>query len=221
MNQKGFSLIEIMIAVGLLTAMSVMIYTTMSRSLEGKARVEKRDEVLHAVNLGIGKLTTDLSQAFIAYSNLEGQNSAYKTGMKGGEEEVSFSTFSHYHYIKNAKDTDQVTVGYELKKNEEGFYDLMRRESLRLSEEIDEGGAQFPLIENVKEFKLEYYDSNKREWVKEWDTTKVSVLGRLPQAVKISIAVIEPDDEGSLENGLEHNYSTIALVDLYSNEIRF
>ncbi len=221
MNKRGFSLLEIMIAVAILSGMALIINTTMTRSLTGKARVEKRDELLHTVRITLNKMTEDLSQAFLSNSTLKGQNSIYETGMKGTESKIDFSTLGHLHYQKDAKDTDQVTVGYGLAAGESDFQNLTRRESSRLSEKIDEGGREFVLLENVKAFKLSYYDSNKEEWVAEWDTSQVSNLNRLPQVVKIELTVVDREDEENSETGREYYFSTMAPVDLYQNEISF
>lgn len=221
MNHKGFSLIEIMIAVGLLATMSLMINSIMGRTLSAKSKVERRDDLLHSTRLSLGKMTEDLSQAFLASSTMQGQNASYKTGMKGSESQIDFSTLSHFHYQKNANDTDQVTVGYILKSNELGFYDLIRRETQRLSDKIDEGGDSFVLMENIKEFKLQYYDSQKEEWVKEWDSTQISNLNRLPMVAQIDITVVETEDSESDVVLREYPFSTKALVDLYKNEINF
>ncbi len=221
MNKKGFSLIEVLIAVGILAGMGLLISVTMSRTLTGKAHVEDRDEVLHSVRLGFSKMTEDLSQAFLANTTLKGKDTTYQTGLKGDETNLDFSTLSHLHFQKNAKDTDQVTVGYHLENNDRGFHDLVRRESSTLSEKIDEGGASYLLIENIKEFKLQYYDNNKEVWQTTWDTTQISNLGHLPQAVKIDLTVVELADENSHDVVREFQYQTITPVDLYQNEINF
>ncbi len=212
-NKKGFTLIEIMIGVAILTGMALLINTVMQRTLTAKQKVERRDEVLHSVRLGLAKITEDVSQAFLTIQAMEGTNALYHTGMKGTEDSLDFSTLSHFHYQKNAKDTDQVSVGYVLEKNEEGAQNLMRRESFRLGEKVTEGGRSDLLIENVKSLKFRYYDSGKEEWVEEWNTESVSALNRLPQAVQIDLTVTN--------DGMDYFYSTTALVDLFENAIIF
>ena len=212
---------EILIAVGILAGMGLLISVTMHNTLSGKMRVEDRDEVIHSVRVGLSKMTEDLSQAFLANTALKGQNSFYETGMKGDETNLDFSTFSHLHFQKNAKDTDQVTVGYHLESNARGFQDLVRRESSTLSEKIDEGGLSYVLMENIKEFKLQYYDNNKEEWGTEWDTSQISNLGHLPEVVKVDITVVELKDDDSRDVIQEFRYQTTMPVDLYKNEINF
>lgn len=221
MNEKGFTLIEILIAVGILVGMSLFLYGTMGRALEGREKIERRNMIYQSVRVGLGKMVDDLTQAFVANKVLEGVGSKYLSGMKGTENELNFSSFSHYHYMEDAKDADQVTVGYFLKKNSRGGFDLYRRESQRLSDRLDEGGDSYILIEDVKDFALSYYDSNKKEWESIWDTSSVSSLGRLPQAVKVSITALEFVDEDDEEPLGEYPFQTMARIELFKSEIKF
>lgn len=220
MNKKGFSLIEVMISVAILAAIGLMLNSLLSGTLTSKSRVEKRDELLHAARIGITKITEDLSQAFLASAPLKGKESTYATGLKGNETQVDFSTLSHFHYQKNAKDTDQVTVGYRLESDQDGLSRLYRRQTPRLSDKIDREGVEFSILENVKVFKLSYYDASKEEWVQEWDTESISTQRKLPMAIKIELTLVDVDESGEGQDK-EHVFSTVAAIDLYKNEISF
>lgn len=221
MNRKGFTLLEVLISVAILAAMSLLMYSGLHRSLEAKQKVEWKDEGVHSARIAINKMTEDLSQAFTANSLLKGQDSRYETGFKGTAEGVDFSTFSHLHYARDAKDTDSVTVGYSLERNDAGLSDLYRRESTRLSEDLDKGGDSYAILENVKTLKLSYYDSGKTEWVQEWSAASVSTMGRIPQAVKIELTVVEQNGGEEGKEGKEVAYQTMTLLPLYKNEINF
>ncbi|MBI4211652.1 MAG: hypothetical protein HY540_03355, partial [Deltaproteobacteria bacterium] len=41
---------------------------------------------------------------------------------------------------------------------------------------------------------VEYYDPRKSEWVREWDSEALDWSGQLPRAVKITLALPDPDD---------------------------
>lgn len=218
MNHKGFTLIEVLIGVTIIAGMSLLIQATTSRVLTSKQKVERRDEVTSGAEIALAKIADDFSQSFLAGTNLKGANAAFNAGMKGSVDHIDFTTFSHYHYQADAKDTDSVSIGYSLLSGKGRTQDLVRRESQRLSDKIDKGGKTYPLLSNVKEFKLQYYDSNKEEWVPEWDSTQISVLGRLPEAIKIKLTVAEMEDE---EEVREHVFETTVSLPLYKNEINF
>lgn len=220
MNPKGFSLFEILIAVSILASMALMMQLATTRVLTSKQKVEKRDELLHGASATLSRLTTDLSQAFLLNQRLKGDNNKIETGMKGSGDKIDFTSMGHFHYIKNAKDTDQVSLGYELKRNDRGVYDLFRRESQRLGEKIDEGGRSFLLLQHVKELKFQYYDSLKEDWQNECDTQSLSWQNRLPQAVKIELRLVDfKNDED--EKGREYYFSTVVAIPLYAHEINF
>ncbi len=165
-------------------------------------------------------MTEDLSQAFLASNVLKGAESQYSTGMKGNSTAIDFSTLSHFHYQKDAHDTDQVIVGYRLQSAKSGLAEIFRRETARLAEKIDKGGVEFSILENVKNFKLSYYNESKEEWVEEWDTESVSSLNKLPMAVKIELTVVDVDEVDEKQSK-EYVFSTIAAIDLYKNAINF
>lgn len=219
-NNKGFTLMEIMIAVAILTGMCLLISATMNRSLEAKVKVERKDDDLHALRVALNKMVEDISQSVRAGKNFEGSEGQYVTGFKGGESQLNFTTLGHYHYIDGIKETDQTVIGYELKPADNGFETLFRRETGKLSDKLDEGGVSYPILERVKKFKLTYYDTNKLEWVSEWDSTQLSVIGRLPMAVKIEMTIGE-DAPGNGRNAKEWNYMTTALIESYKSALDF
>ncbi|OGQ07286.1 MAG: hypothetical protein A3G32_04740 [Deltaproteobacteria bacterium RIFCSPLOWO2_12_FULL_40_28] len=220
-NNKGFTLLEVLIGVAILTGMSLLLYTTMGKALDAKERVERQEKILHSIRIGVNKMVEDLSQGFLVATALKGQNMAYETGLKGKENEIYFSTLSHRHFLMNTKDTDQVDVGYLLETSDRSVFKLIRTESNYLMEKVDAKVKGFPLVEQVKEFRLEYYDAQKEEWVPDWDSTGVSQLNRLPRAVKISLKVVEFEDEESEEVVREHFVTTMAEIPLYGTEINF
>lgn len=210
-----------MLGVAILAGMSLAMYSTMGRVLTANERAQRRENLTHEARIALSKMSEELSQAFAANMTLKGTNQAYQAGMKGNEDSIHFSTFGHYHFMKDHKDTDQVTVGYFVEKNENGFLRIMRRESDHLSDKLDTGGSPEPLVENVKKFHLRYYDSNKKDWVNEWDSTQISVLGRLPEMVEIEIEVVEVDPGDPREEKSSRTFFTTARVELYQNELNF
>lgn len=220
-NQRGFTLIEVMIGVALLASMSVLMYSTVNRSLSSKEYVEKKNEGVHGVRVILDKMIRDVNQAFMANVVFRGAQGEFQTGFKGQESFMEFSTMSHYHYLPNEKDSDQVVVGYRLESNDKSLYKLMRRESNRLTKNLDEGGKEFDVLDNIKKLELKYYDANKKEWVNDWDSTSLSALGKLPEAVQINITVAELADDESDTIKKEISFSTVAMIGMYQNEINF
>jgi general secretion pathway protein J len=91
---------------------------------------------------------------------------------------------------------------------------LMRREDSILDDRMDRGGTEDVLVENVKRIDLAYWDSDKKDWVDEWDTRRIEKKSILPVRVRISIFAVD-------ETGREARYVTQARVVLNTEIPRF
>lgn len=220
-GEQGFSLLEVLIAVGLLAVMMAMLGQAMVGILGSKDNIEESAEFYQTVYSGLNRMWDDFNMAFLASETFYGPESAYLTGFKGEGDLANFSTMSHIHYIKNQQDTDQVHVGYSLRKNDAGHEDLVRRETDYLVGDLEKGGKSFVLIPNVSSFELEYYDSNKKDWEKKWDTTSVSSAGRLPRLVKIRFSALGRFKRGEEDEREEHEFELIVPVMMYREKITF
>lgn len=206
---RGFTLIEVMIAMAILAVMAVLLYTSMSQTLNSKDDVEKKDELNHSAILTLNKMSLDLQMAFLLNGpEFLGSDGKVKTAFIGKEDKVDFSSLSHTRYFKDSKEADYAEIGYFMEddKEEPGKKLLMRRESKWIDDKPQEGGKAEAMVEGVKEFQLEYYDPTKKEWQKAWDSTQVDVANRLPRAVKIELKVQDPE--------MEEPYTFSTIVDL-------
>ncbi|MCP5464602.1 MAG: hypothetical protein H7A33_06225 [Deltaproteobacteria bacterium] len=220
-GEGGFTLLEILIAIGVLAAMTLTMSSIMTGIVEQKNKARDRANLNHSVQMTMAKISDDLRLAFVADKKFFGQDNYYLSGFKGTSSSINFSTMSHVHFLKNKKETDQVHVGYFLKKNEQGNMDLMRRETDHLVDDLEEGGKAFVLLPNVKDVSFEYYDSNKKDWQQSWDTESVSNLGRLPQMVKVTLVVLGAFESAASDERKEKTYQWLVDLPLYNNKILF
>lgn len=208
-KNSGFTLIEIMIAMAILAVMAVLLFTSMSQTLNSKDDVEQKDELSHSANLALNKMSMDLQMAFLVTGpEFLGSDGKVKVAFVGKDDSVNFSSLSHVRYFKDAKEADFAEVGYFMgdDKDDPENKILMRRESRLIDDKPEEGGKAEAMVERVKEFHLEYYDPQKKEWQKAWDSTQVDVANRLPRAVKIELKVQDPN--------MEEPYIYSTIVDL-------
>lgn len=196
--QLGFTLLEVMIALAILAAMSLAIFSVTSQTLTSKGMTEDRDEFNHSVTLALGKMNDDLAMAFVVKSKeLLGVQFDGEYAFVGKEDRVDFISFSHARYIKNARESDMAEISYYLVPDEEDQEKkvLMRRESPVLDKNLEEGGSAFPLLEGVRNLKIEYYDEKGKEWKKEWDTKSVESGLKLPALIRVQVEIQLPDEE--------------------------
>lgn len=205
----GFTLLEVMISVAIVGVIMMLIWTSTSQSLRSKDRIEERDLVYHSARVALRKISDDLAVAFLikkaSTSELSASTSATGSQVKAffvGENQSSqdtlkFTSLSHLRLFSGAKEADQCRIMYEVVPDEEevGKYNLIRREDPWLDDSTDVKGKALTLVENIREFDLEYYDTRKEDWVREWNTERVDWKDRLPYAVRINLLFTDPESE--------------------------
>lgn len=132
-----------------------------------------------------------------------------ETQFDGTEDAIHFVTMSDSRLIRDLRQADFIEVGYFLKdcQSTDGTRSskcLWRRTSAVVDDEVSKGGEEFPLLENVTEFSLQYLGKGKQDWVKTWRSfggSDALTEGRYPLAVQISLSA---DQE---EKGKKKKYS--------------
>lgn len=237
---QGFTLLEVMVAVAIMGLIMTLLWSSSSQSLKAKDRIENRDMVFHSGGLALRKLSEELSMAFLARSSSSVPSTrppgpspaepSIGTGVpeemktffigidEGDADNIRFTSFSHLRLFKDAKESDQCKVSYEIiaSKTNEGGRDLVRREEAWLDGSTEVKTSPLVLVEGIGAFNIEYYDIRKGEWGKTWDTEKQDWQGRLPLAVRISLTFADPNDE---ENSIP--LSTAITIPLWRGPVEF
>src|SRR4029453_13424515 len=211
-HKNGFTLIEVMIAMAILAVMAFLIFASTQRTLDSKEDTQKTDDLNHSVSMALSRMSADFQMAFLlSGADFLGTDGRINTVFIGKEDRADFPSFSRQRYFKDAKEADYGEVGYFLEDNKEepGVKLLLRRDSKNLDNKPEEGGKTEVLIGGVQELHFEYYDANKKEWMKSWDSSQLEYSNRLPRAVRIQIKVLPPDGEEPM------TFSTIAEVKLF------
>ncbi len=77
---------------------------------------------------------------------------------------------------------------------------LWRRSTPLIDTEIEEGGADFVLIEGVKDFKLRYFHSSQRDrwfdrWISSQESSEDFTKNKFPEAVEVKITIEREEKE--------------------------
>ncbi len=196
------TLIEVMIAMLIISMISTMIYGAFVQTRKNKERVQRITDRYHEIRMGLERVQVDLSMAYVsAHVPLDQSRQAWLTqfvGKDSGERDrVDFNTFGHRRLFRDAKESDQNEVSYFLADDPDdpGTKVLVRREDNRPDIRPDEGGDYQILVRNVEGFELEYLDPQTKLWTKSWDTTQAAGQpNRLPMQVKIMLTVPDVSD---------------------------
>jgi general secretion pathway protein J len=191
-NSKGFTLIEVLLALAILAAVMTAVYTsfsTASRNVESAEAV--RDET-DLARILITRFSDDIANAYYN-STMSGTTIFYgkKEEVGTGNDKSRFDSLAMTTLTNwrkpDSKETDLWEVGYYFEETADGSGRvLMRREKRELSKDIPllEGGLDYEITDKVDGFQLRYFNGSR--WSDEWDTRKSSNHG-LPKAVELSL----------------------------------
>ncbi|HUT78107.1 MAG TPA: type II secretion system protein GspJ [Polyangia bacterium] len=192
---RGMTLIEVMVAMAVMSMVAVTIWTATSQTARTRDIVEASHDRLHQVRIAFDMLSRDLSSAFLSMhrATLEPVRDTVFIGTDHGtEDRLDFAAFAHQRRYLDVKESDQCEVGWFVAADGEvsGRYNLVRRSSPIIDLEPLEGGQNLVLVQDVVEFDLEYFDLQMNEWQDEWDTTEFTGEQlRLPHQVRIRLVV--------------------------------
>ncbi len=218
---RGFTLIEVVVAVGITAMMGVLIGAAFQSGYRTKELVEAEADHYRALRTGTERMVREVSAAFVSdhydTRRFRDQNDR-PTNFIGTRDRLLFTTMAHQRLYADAKESDQMVVEYYAKSapaaGGQSRINLVRREDSILDDRIDRGGTEDVLVENIKRIDFAYWDSDKKDWVDEWDTRRIEKKSILPVRVRISINSLD-------ENGREARYVTQARIVLNTEIPRF
>ncbi|MBI3185222.1 MAG: prepilin-type N-terminal cleavage/methylation domain-containing protein [Myxococcales bacterium] len=218
---RGFTLMEVMVAIGITGLMGGMIGMAFHTGMRAKETVEADAERYRMLRTAMSRMSREIGAAFVSDRyDAKRYRDAYDrpTNFVGARDRLLYSSLAHQRLYSDAKESDQMVVEYTVKTSTErdarGRQDIVRRENPNLDERMDRGGTEEVLFEGVKRLELEYWDSEKKEWDDEWDTRRPERKSILPTRVRITITALD-------ENGKEAKYATQTRVMLNTEFQRF
>ena len=213
-DRSGFTLVEIVVAVGLLAIIATIAFMSITASVNAQAILEEEDATNQAARVAISTLRRDFSMAWLT-PNVTAINT-YRTlfvGQNGDPDRAWFASISHHRKIRNSRECDQteITLWLEDDPETEGTYVLLRREAPRIDQEPERDGVIYPLAYRVKSFDLRYLVSETAEWVEDWDSTGAERANQLPRAVQVVLVLMGPDPEDDDEMSPRSYVTTVPL----------
>lgn len=183
-HQRGFTLLEILVASFITGLMLITAYTTLAKSGSHKQRIEARFDRLQQVQLAMRLLTKDIGQIQPrAVRDIIGQSQlpAVMTGDSDGGIEM---TVGGYNNPLNLQRSQQQRVGYEIEENT-----LYRVQWMVLDRTQGSIPIRRELLENVNSIAMRFMN-RQLEWVTSWPPQNDGTnLQELPVAIEVTIEV--------------------------------
>jgi general secretion pathway protein J len=192
-HARGLTLLEVMIAVAVLTLVSVLVYGAFSTIARGKQTAGQLSERYRVGRLAMTRMEHELSSAFISMHNaaIPSLNTRV-TAFVGSSRRVDFDAFAHRRLQKDAHESDQCELGFFVTSHPKktNQLDLVRREQTIIDDRPGKGGVVQVLADDIDTFQLKYLDPTSGLWTESWDT--LSAAGqpnRLPLQVDIFLVL--------------------------------
>jgi len=193
----GLVLVEVLVAIGVLTFISLIIYSAMSGMQKSREGVQRLSDRYREGRLAMARITRDLSSAYISnHHPIDESITVVRTafiGTKGSPiDRLDFDSFSHLRLDANARESDQAELSYfgSHDPKHEGVVDLARRVDPHLDLDPEHGGRVQVLATDVDLFDLEYLDPMTGQWVETWDTSEsLDQQNRMPLQVRVLLVL--------------------------------
>lgn len=208
MTARGLTLIEVMIAMAITAVMGAMVAGAITQVDHASEVTRAQDERYGEARRALTRLSSELATAFVSDHYYRGRFADGRpTLFRGREDGVLFTTMAHVRLFRGAKESDQAVVEYSVDDNPESRDGeaLFRREKLRIDGDPDRDGRRDVVARGVKRLTLSYWDAKKKEWVREWDTSRVERANELPTLVRAEM-------ELSLADGRLERLSSAARI---------
>lgn len=211
-SSKGFTLIEILVAVSISAVVITLVYTSLFQIIQTKDRVEETSALIHEVRVLFSRIEKDLTNAYPrggVYLPSASDQTYFLGTQEGENSRLVFTTFSRDTVFEKGQ-SDQTEVTYYLEVNEENneLFSLLRRDNPFQGNE--NGGFVFPISEKIVKFELNYTDESTFDVqragevtkIKEWDSAEI---GSLPKAVEVNVTFRDNNDD-------ERDFSSVFLI---------
>ena len=182
-SDRGFTLLEVLVALMLLVILSAALYGTYFSLMRGRETAGAKMEARRELSTTLDQLHRELSAAFYNTTNKKLHFIVEDRDFFGKPASTLDFTAIAPPRSDNLTASDQMQVVYKAAENDKKL--LLTRQARDLYTTVDP--VPYPQMEELEGFLVECYDGAK--WVRTWDT-KLNAAG-LPKAVRITLIVKE------------------------------
>ena len=193
-NEFGFTLLEIILALGILATIGVITINILSDQISTRQKLGQLNDDQHSLDAALNRMARDIQGAYlpnpklIAYLNIGNRSNPPK--FVQGRDSIILFTFAYHSYLNGSNESNQAFVKYSMSANPK---DASKMQLIRVTDtdfvdsiDKDDTGLSQTLLEDVESFKLQFWDGNK--FRDDWDSTSGDTQNKLPKMVKIHLS---------------------------------
>jgi prepilin-type N-terminal cleavage/methylation domain-containing protein len=195
MIKRGFTLIEILVAVALLGLMTGLIFAAVSSMFTISKDMDALVEANHMARVSLNRMSRDLSQSFLTLN--QGIEERTKSVFIGERDRVVFAYVGNVPVKAGELQTDQGVVEYRLggtTEDKEGRK-LIRRFKPHIDDSPEDGGEEYVMATGVKKLQFEYWSKEDEDWESSWTADDPLAADEpgfiLPNRIKIRLEMYD------------------------------
>jgi general secretion pathway protein J len=181
---KGFTLLEVLIALLLMAILSGALYGTYFTAVKSRDRATAQMDPLRDVRGTLDMLRREIDSAFYSSSNKRLHFVVEDRDIFGKPASTFDLTTITTPLAGGVPSSDVIEVRYEPSEKERNM--VLNRQEKDIY--LDNPPVPYPQIDEIQGFLVECY--NGSSWVKSWDT---ALNHSLPQAVRVTITIQDGD----------------------------
>ncbi len=166
-GERGFTLVEVMVAAALLAMMGAILGTSISSVLGAITENREIQDRYHAARVALGRMQREIAMAYL--SKHQSEQRSTKTVFIGKGNRLTFTYMGHRRIARGGIESDQGVIEYYLERQSGGGLPvLVRREKVIIDDMPEKEGRRQVLAEGVRKLTFEYWDMDKESWRSDW-----------------------------------------------------
>lgn len=194
MHQKGFTLIEILIALGIFALLAVMTASALRQSYLNQTAVAKQAKALHDIQLTFSRLTQDITQ--ITNRPIRADNAHLFPAFIGQPTYIEFTKGGENIFSENSKQSYLVRVAYLCRDNK-----LTKRSFHQLDPLSREHFDDEVILEHLTTCRFSFFNSALQSfplWRGALLVNDQASVEPLPKAIQVNLTLADFGESNSL-----------------------
>jgi len=191
-ESRGFTLIEIMVAIAIFMLVMAAIYSTWALVMRATQVGQRAAAQAQRQRIALRTLENSL----MCIQSFQASQKYYSFIVVSGDDPVlSFASRLPDGFPRNGKfgDFNLRRLTYSLEAAGAGSKNLVLRQNpILMDMDADEQSDPLVLARNVKQFLVECWDTNQLDWVTEWDNTNA-----IPPMLRVSLVFGGTTEDGT------------------------
>ena len=216
--QSGFSLLEVLISVGLLAILSLAVYTATSSSFDLNRKLSGVSLDATTIMLSLQVVQSDLEHIYspnLGNSQAKPEDSAQlfwgppvrsdgfrRTRLTGTPDKLTFVANNNRRVEADTTQSDLQKITWQVERNASNSFSLYRTtdwDAFRYQEDNSKKLERVALLENLSSAKFQFYRRDTKAWQDQWDSegSLVKEEQRYPDLIKLRIEAPDPNNNAN------------------------